>query len=101
MRQLDYRCPKCSALMFRADGAVPVRIEVMCKRCKQVVEPQSLDTSWHVTFECTNCHRRQHCERPKHERSYCIVCGTHSLKIVAQKPSEAPSPVAVGRLTDN
>lgn len=83
---LDYRCPTegCRKLLFRANGPLVRRIELPCKGCGQIVAPERADSPMHRTYRCTGCGRTQHCERPKHDRTYCIVCGTATLVIVAE-----------------
>lgn len=83
MISLDCRCPnpRCTRLLARRyrEG-----LEIKCKGCGQIVQvPVTHRPAFHVTYECSNCKRRQHVERPVGERTYCIVCGTQTLQRVA------------------
>ncbi len=82
---IDYRSPCCGKLQFRADGPVPVAIETKCNKCGEVGQPVArLQQPMHRTYECENCHRIQHCERPVQTKTHCIVCGTPTLMITAE-----------------
>lgn len=80
-----YRTPCCGKRVF--DGQLLMgRVEVKCPECGDVVEPEpeSGERPLHRTYRCTNddCGRTLHVERPRDERSFCVVCGTETLAVV-------------------
>ena len=82
---IDYRCADCSKLQFRAASAVPVMIESKCVRCGALGQPVTrIQQPMHRSYECTRCHRTQHCERPVQTKTHCLVCGTPTLIITAE-----------------
>ena len=94
---IEYRCPNDRALFFKTEGPVGTVVEVKCGSCKQLVQPIPVSgTVLHRTYECSKCKRRQHCERPKNSRTYCIICGTPSLVIVAEVAAVEAKPFLVG-----
>lgn len=89
---IEYRCPTDGRLLFKAAGPLPVVVEAKCGKCKRLVQPVGrAGTVMQRTYRCETCHRTQHVERPKNERTYCIVCGTPSLVIIAQLPALEPN----------
>lgn len=97
MTMLDYRCPLCARLLMRADGHVPMRVEIKCRACKLAVQPVHRSAPLHRTYECSRCERRQHVERPRWDRTFCIACGTTTLRAVAE--TEARTPTRANRQT--
>lgn len=97
---MDYRCPRCARKLLQSDAPIPVRVTVKCPRCVEVVEPVRNQEVMHRTYRCTECGRTQHVERPDHDRSYCVACGTSTLEPVADRnapvATEAPETVPVG-----
>ncbi len=88
---IEYRCPNDRSLFFKAEGPVGTVVEVKCGSCKQLVRPTPVSGRvLHRTYECSECGRRQHCERPINDRTYCIICGTASLVIIDEVPARAP-----------
>ena len=82
---IDYRSACCGRLQFRAEGIVPNATETKCGKCGEVGQPvPRYDQPLHRTYKCDRCQRTQHCERPVQLKTYCIVCGTQSLAIVAE-----------------
>ena len=103
MRMLDHICPRCGKKAFEADGSVPMRIHWKCPRCDFVGPPvpRNHETPIHQTLRCSKCGRIQHLERPVADRTYCIVCGTPTLAVIAEtRPGEAreqgPPPKKIG-----
>ena len=89
---IEYRCPNDGKLLFEAEGPLATVVKTICRGCKQKVTPVAKSGSvLHRTYECSKCHRTQHCEKPKNDRTYCIVCGTPTLVIVAEVPAR-PTP---------
>lgn len=97
---MDYRCPACESKLFKAAGQVPVRVEIKCGSCGEIVEPDATSPVLHRTYRCENddCGRIMHVERPTHERSYCAVCGTPSLEVVKEQRSGYSGRKETGRV---
>ena len=88
---IEYRCPTDGALFFKAEAPLATTVQVKCGRCRELVQPVAREGSvLHRTYECSECGRTQHCEKPKNARSYCIVCGTPSLVITNEVPAREP-----------
>lgn len=83
---LDYRCPACDALQFRADGPLVRTVEIKCRRCSTTIEPKHVSQPLHRTYRCSECGRTNHVERPEQDKTHCIVCGTPTLVIVSETP---------------
>ena len=85
---IEYRCPNDGKLFFEAEGPLGTVVETICRSCKKKVRPVAKSGSvLHRTYECSKCGRKQHCERPKNDRSWCIVCGQPSLVITGEVPA--------------
>lgn len=86
----EYRCPRegCSSLLFKADDHVAATVEVKCHGCGGLVEPTHERRPLIRRYRCTNCQREQTVERPKNEKTHCLVCGTPSLAIVGEAGAE-------------
>ena len=99
---IDFCCPDCNRKLFEAASAsIPVLISIRCKSCRVPVTPvprgrRAAERPMHRTYRCTTCRREQHVERPVNERTYCVVCGTTTLIIVA----ETPAPLSHQRPTE-
>ena len=93
---IDYCCPECGRkLLEAACSSIPVLVEIKCRACKAVVAPVPRGRRpqpHHRTYRCSSCHREQHVERPVNERSYCVVCGTSTLVIIAETPNTHQRP---------
>jgi ribosomal protein S27E len=76
---LEYRCPQCGWLAFKAGAFVRTKIEIKCRGCGGLVEPVPQGRPRHVEYECTRCLRSMHVENPVSDRVYCVVCGTATL----------------------
>lgn len=86
---MDYRCPTCNRKLVQSDAPIGVRFTVKCPRCVEIVEPVRSGEVMHRTYRCTECGRTQNVERPTHERSYCVACGTSTLEVVTDRPVPA------------
>lgn len=100
---IDYRCPDsgCNRKLLEADAPIPVRVTVKCPRCREIVEPVRGDEVWHRTYQCSECGRTQHVERPDRERAYCVACGKETLKVESERrmsrSTSSPETVPVSR----
>lgn len=84
---IEYGCPDCGKRAFDAASVLPVRVEWICKTHGKVdVVPRhaTVRIPAHRTLECSTCHRVQHVERPKNDKTYCVACGTATLVIVGE-----------------
>ena len=102
---IDYACPDCSKKAFEAEVPLTVLVRWKCGRCSMVVTPVRRSpwrqaSPMHRTYRCSSCKRLSHVERPTHERTYCVECGTETLETVAelgppptQRPAEARAEV--------
>lgn len=96
-QRVDYRCPKCDRKAWESEGISPVAQHWKCPRCREVVQPvPRMGLPMQRTYRCSGCQRTQHVERPRNQQTYCIVCGTQTLVIVAEMgeaPATEPAPV--------
>lgn len=84
---IAYRCPDCRRIAFEAESPLPVVPLWACtrERCAFRGRPVYRRQPLQATYECSECGRRQHCERPKYDRTHCIVCGTETLVVVSEQ----------------
>lgn len=87
---VEYRCPRCRRLAFKASGPVTVAVEVRCTKCRQKVAPVSESDLVIRTYRCSSCRREQTCVNPVNDRAICIPCGTPTLSIVAELNGQSP-----------
>jgi phage FluMu protein Com len=82
-----FECPDCDKFLGLSDGT---SLETKCQRCGKVVQAKRVESQ--VTLECERCGRRHRYETPDQKPTYCVQCGTHSLREVPalNKPIEVP-----------
>ena len=93
---IEYRCPKCRKMHFKADGPIAQRVVVRCRKTCGDVTPVASSGGFMVrVYRCEACRREQTCVNPTNDRAYCIPCGTPTLAIIAEHDLSATERQAI------
>ena len=90
---IEYRCPGCRDLAFKADTPIhggPVRVK--CRGCRTVVTPR-ISGPLYAEYECRRCRVRSVRIAAPDSLSFCVPCGVR-MEMVEQ-PEDARVEMAI------